>query len=103
MNGTSLSNNEVNQVLLNEIKNLVIDVSNVSKKKLCCFSNTVNNEGFCEVEKIFLKKNLDYNNLGILITLSEIKAKYGVDIPYFENDISIKDIHDYIVNQKVTC
>ncbi len=90
------SSNLIDNNLLIDIKNLVLKIPTEAKN--FCFSEEINNQGPPSSNgEIFLKKSLNYNKYGILLVLVKIQEKYNVEIPYYYEDISLKDIYNYIV------
>lgn len=106
----SSSNSSLNYILLGEIKNLVlkvpIDQAIVAKNfwfSEPSDSQPFNNEGCCKTEDICLKKHLHFNTIGVIAVLAKIQEKYHVEIPYIdhkEKDISLKEIHNFVVCQQ---
>lgn len=101
----------LNYLLLEEIKKIVLKAPIVHARitknlpsqgifpNELCFSKTSNDKEGCKTEEICLIKDLHFDNMGILIVLSKIQEKYNVEIPYFKTDLSLKDLHNYIVGQ----
>jgi hypothetical protein len=103
----NISNSSLNYQLLRDITNLVlktaIELSKQAKKDLY-LSYPLDNEDFCRIEDIYLKKHLKFNSLGVLGVLAKIQEKYNVEISCFkkqeqEADISFKEICNCIINR----